>query len=82
MLRWTPIRGARYYNVQTVPGRTQSHERVADSARLKLKHRWRFDGRRVRFEAGEYKWLVWPGRGARSKADYGERIGVRKFTVP
>ena len=51
-------------------------------ARLQLKRAWRYRGRRVRFEAGEYRWLVWPGRGARAKADYGERIGVRKFTVP
>ena len=82
VLRWTPIRGARLLQRPAVPERTEDLERLADAGRLRLKRAWRFDGRRVRFEAGEYRWLVWPGFGARSKAEYGERIGVRKFTVP
>jgi hypothetical protein len=81
VLRWTTVRGARYYNVQLFRDGRKVLSAWPAQARLKLKHRWRYGGRRLRFVAGEYKWLVWPGRGARSKAEYGERIGVRKFTV-
>jgi hypothetical protein len=81
VLRWTAIRRADYYNVQLYRDGRKILTAWPTRARLKLKHRWRFDGRRQRFGSGEYRWLVWPGFGARSKADYGDRIGVRKFTV-
>ena len=81
VLRWTPIRGADYYNVQLFREGRKILSAWPTRARLALKRAWRYRGRRVRLEAGEYKWLVWPGQGTRSKADYGERIGVRKFTV-
>jgi hypothetical protein len=81
-LRWTPVRGADYYNVQLFRDGRKILSAWPTRARLQLKRAWRYGGRRVRFEAGEYKWQVWPGRGARSRAEYGERIGVRKFTVP
>ena len=82
VLRWTPVRRADYYNVQLFRDGRKVLSVWPTRARLKLKRTWRFAGRRVRFEAGEYRWLVWPGFGARSKADYGDRIGVRKFAVP
>ncbi len=81
VLRWTPIQGADYYNVQLFREGRKILSAWPTRARLALKRAWRYRGRRVRLEAGEYKWLVWPGQGTRSKADYGERIGVRKFTV-
>jgi hypothetical protein len=82
VLRWTAIRRADYYNVQLYRNGRKILSVWPTRATLKLKHRWRFDGRRERFTSGEYRWLVWPGLGARAKADYGDRIGVRKFTVP
>jgi hypothetical protein len=82
VLRWTPIRGASYYNVQMFRDGRKILSAWPTRARLPLKRSWTYRGRRVRFQSGEYRWLVWPGRGARAKADYGDRIGVRKFTVP
>jgi hypothetical protein len=46
-----------------------------------LKRRWRYGGRSWRLEPGRYRWLVWPGFGARSEADYGRRIGPATFRV-
>ena len=76
------MRSADYYNVQLYRDGRKVLSVWPTLAHLRVKRAWRFDGRRVRFRSGEYRWLVWPGHGARSKADYGERIGVRKFTVP
>jgi hypothetical protein len=38
-------------------------------------------GQALRLGPGEYRWIVWPGFGPRSKADYGRRIGRRTFEV-
>ena len=51
-------------------------------ARLELERAWRFDGHRFRLKPGRrYTWLVWPGRGKRSRNDYGPLIGRGTFTV-
>ena len=64
VLRWTPIRGASYYNVQLFRDGREDLERLADARAAPAQaQRGGIDGRRVRFEAGEYKWLVWPGHG-------------------
>ena len=81
LLRWTPVQHARYYNIQLFRDGRKILSAWPTRARHQLKHRWTYRGRRVRFVPGEYRWLVWPGRGVRSKADYGDRIGPRRFTV-
>jgi len=80
-LRWTPVRRARYYNVQLFRDGHKVRSAWPKRARLQLGHRWSYRGKRVRLVPGEYRWLVWPGRGARKNAEYGERIGRRTFTV-
>jgi hypothetical protein len=82
LLRWTPVRGARYYNVQLFRDGRKVLSAWPGRARLQIKHAWSHGGTRVRFGPGTYRWHVWPGRGARAKADYGARIGIRKFVVP
>jgi hypothetical protein len=80
LLRWTPVPGASYYNVQLFRGgKILSVWTSQPQYRLKL--RWRHGGRRYRLRPGEYRWIVWPGFGLRSKADYGRRIGRRGFEV-
>jgi hypothetical protein len=81
VLRWTPVRRARYYNVQLFRGGRKLLSAWPARARFPLRRMWTHEGERVRLTPGEYKWIVWPGYGARAKSDYGERIGVRKFTV-
>ena len=80
LLRWTPVPGASYYNVQLFrKGKILSAWTSRPRYRLGL--RWRHGGRRYRLIPGDYQWIVWPGFGPRSKADYGRRIGRRTFEV-
>jgi hypothetical protein len=78
VLRWTPVRGADYYNVQLFRGDRKVLSAWPDGARLKLRRSWRYFGKR-RLEPGRYRWMVWPGEGRRSASDYGRRIGRRSF---
>jgi hypothetical protein len=81
LLRWTPVRLARYYNVQLLRDRRIVLSRWPVSAQYRLRTQWFYGGRSVRLVPGHYRWIAWPGFGARSKGDYGARIGLRKFTV-
>jgi hypothetical protein len=81
MLRWTSVRGARYYNVQLFRGNRKVLSVWPAKPQLQLDRRWHFDGRRERLRAGRrYRWFVWPGRGARAANDYGPLVGTRTFT--
>jgi hypothetical protein len=81
LLRWTPVRGARYYNVQLLRKGRKILSAWPKQAELQLKPAWRFHGRRYRLKPGEYRWYVWPGEGPRRKNEYGGRIGARSFVI-
>jgi len=81
LLRWTPVRGARYYNVQLKRGGKKILSRWPGAAQLQLPETWRFKGRRHRLKPGRYRWVVWPGKGPRSDGRYGPRIGARSFVI-
>jgi hypothetical protein len=81
LLTWTPARNARYYNVQLFRDGRKILSAWPKQARLQLKEKWRFRGRRYRLKPGLYKWYVWPGEGRRAARKYGDRIGRRSFTV-
>jgi hypothetical protein len=80
-LEWTPVRGARYYNLQLWRNGRKVLSTWPARPRFQLKRHWKFGGRSWRFEPGRYRWLVWPGFGPRSKGDYGRRIGPSTFRV-
>ena len=80
LLRWTPVPGASYYNLQLFR-RGKILTAWPSKPRYRLKLQWRYRGKRYRLGPGEYRWIVWPGFGPRSKADYGRRIGRRSFVV-
>src|SRR6185436_8946629 len=65
LLRWTPVRGARYYNVQLLRGDRKVLSAWPRRAELQLDARWRFRGRARRLAPGRYRWFVWPGQGPR-----------------
>jgi hypothetical protein len=70
-LRWRPIRGATYYNVQLwLKGRKVLSTWPA-GATLHID----------RLAPGTYTWLVWPGKGARSSHRYGPKVGSSTFVV-
>jgi hypothetical protein len=81
-LRWTKVNGARYYNVQVLRNGRKLLTAWPGTSHYELKRRWRFNGHRFRLKPGRrYTWLVWPGRGKRSRNDYGPLIGRGTFTV-
>ena len=82
LLRWTKVHGARYYNVQLLRGDRKLLSVWPGRPRYQLKRAWRYQGERYRLVPGRrYRWLVWPGRGKRSRNDYGPLIGSGSFTV-
>jgi hypothetical protein len=81
LLRWTPVRRARYYNVQLFRNGRKVLSAWPTDANYRLKKRWTYLGQRRRLSPGRYRWLVWPGFGPRSKSDYGKRLGPKLFRV-
>jgi hypothetical protein len=81
LLRWTPVRGARYYNLQLVRGGRKILSVWPSRPRYQLKRRWTYGGKDRRLVPGRYRWRVWPGFGPRSKGDYGKQIGPRTFRL-
>ena len=81
LLQWTPVQGARYYNVQLFQKGRKILSVWPKRARYQLKMRWTYRGKLRRLAPGKYRWLVWPGFGPRSRADYGRRIGPSTFEV-
>jgi hypothetical protein len=82
LLRWTPVRGASYYNVQLRREGRKVLSRWPARPRLQLRTTWRYAGTERRLEPGRYRWEVWPGFGPRADARYGRRIGRRQFVIP
>jgi hypothetical protein len=81
LLKWTPVRGARYYNVQLFRDGKKILSKWPGQAALQLKSEWRFHGKRYRLKPAKYRWYVWPGEGPRSENRYGRMVGKRSFTI-
>jgi hypothetical protein len=80
-LRWTGVRGARYYNVQLFRDGHKVLSAWPRKAHLSLQRAWRFAGHRQRLHKGTYAWYVWPGRGRPSERRYGALIGRARFMI-
>jgi len=81
LLKWTPVRRARYYNVQLFRNGNKIMSEWPRLASLQLKRKWRFHGKRYRLKPAKYRWYVWPGKGRRAENRYGRRVGRRSFTI-
>jgi hypothetical protein len=81
VLRWRPVAGASYYNLQLYRGTTKVLSAWPRSTLLRLHGQWKFEGRRVRLSPGVYHWFVWPGHGTRSRPSYGQLLGRNSFVV-
>ncbi|MFQ5426868.1 MAG: hypothetical protein ACE5EV_07290, partial [Gaiellales bacterium] len=57
-LRWRPVDGARFYNVQVFRGATKVLTRWPGKAALSLGRSWRFGGEKRRLQRGRYSWYV------------------------
>jgi hypothetical protein len=81
LLRWTPVRGASYYNFQLYRGGKKILSVWPRKASLQLKSSWRFHGRRYRLSPGRYRWYVWPGFGPLAARRYGPAIGRHTLVI-
>ena len=76
-LRWSAVKGARYYNVQLIrDGRVLSAWPVRPS--FQLRQTWTYRGRHYRLRPGVYRWYVWPRL---ATGRYGPLIGSSTFVV-
>ena len=82
LLRWTPVHGASYYNVQLYRDGRKILSRWPVRPRFQLTVSWRWHRNDHALVPGRYEWDVWPGFGARDDARYGSRIGSRDFVIP
>jgi hypothetical protein len=80
-LRWFAAPKATYYNVQIYRGRKKVLSIWPVKTKLKLTRSWTFNGRKVRFAPGRYRWYVWPGYGVRKANRYGKLHGGSFFFV-
>lgn len=80
MLRWKPIKGARYYNVQLFRGKAKLLSAWPTKAHYQLRSAWTYRGHKHRLLPGKYRWYVWPGYGPRKHHRYGKLLGRRTFT--
>lgn len=80
LLAWTPVSGARYYNVQLVRGK-KILSVWPRRPRFRLPRSWTFEGNRYHLSPGTYQWYVWPGYGRRSSSKYGRLLGGSSFVV-
>jgi hypothetical protein len=78
VLRWAPVKRAAYYNVQLVRGK-KILSAWPGSRHFRVPQSWVFHGHHFRLHRGVYRWYVWPGFGARSKAKYGSVLGGSSF---
>lgn len=70
-LRWRPVRGAAYYNVQLWLHGRKILTTWPSGPALPLPH----------LRPGTYTWFVWPGLGPRARHRYGVLIGRSTFVV-
>jgi hypothetical protein len=81
LLRWVRVKRAAYYNVQIFLAGRKVLTAWPTRPRYQLQRSWTFAGRRYRLRPGHYRWMVWPGFGRRSRANYGKVIGRSDFVV-
>lgn len=79
LLRWAPVGGASYFNVQLYKGKVKVLSVWPTKARFKMKLRWVYEKKKRALTPGKYTWYVWPGLGSRAEARYGPLLGRSTF---
>jgi hypothetical protein len=81
MLRWRPVRKARFYNVQVFRRGHKMLSAWPGRPRFQLHARWVFGGDEYRLRPGRYIWLVYPAFGTPTNPRYGKLVGLSSFVV-
>ena len=80
LLIWTPVKRARYYNVQIMRGRKVLSAWPVRPG-FQLRRTWVYEGRRYKLQPGVYRWYVWPRFGRGPAGRYGSLLGSSTFVV-
>jgi hypothetical protein len=80
-LRWGPVRGASYYNVQLFRGSKRIYAAWPAVHQVGLAASWKWAGRVYRLTPDRYRWYVWAGFGPRKSAQY-RLVGSARFVIP
>jgi hypothetical protein len=80
-LRWNADKSATYYNLQLYRGKKKVLSAWPVGTSFRLPRTWTYSSHRYKLTHGKYKWFVWPGRGARARAQYGPLLGSSTFIV-
>jgi hypothetical protein len=81
VLRWQPVKGAAFYNVQLYRNGVKVLSTWPNKAALKLGRTWLYAGKRQRLLPGTYRWYVWGAKGTKAKPVYGRALGTSTFVV-
>jgi HYR domain len=81
LLRWAPLVGTSYYNVQLYRGKAKVLSAWPTRAKVQLTRSWMYEKVRRTLLPGTYTWYVWPGFGARADVKYGTVMGKSTFVV-
>jgi hypothetical protein len=81
LVTWSPVKKARFYNVQLWRGRSKVLTTWPTKTKLELPRAWTFSGKRQRLANGRYKIFVWPAFGTPKKPAYGKLVGQVAFVV-
>jgi hypothetical protein len=81
MLRWRPVRKARFYNVQVFRRGHKMLSAWPSRPRFRLHASWVFHGDEYHLRPGKYTWLVYPAFGTSSNPRYGKLVGLSTFAV-
>jgi len=81
VMRWSPVSGARYYNVQLWRAGHKVLSAWPLKPRFPVARAWTFQGHHFRLEAGHYTWFVWPSMRPLPAVAYGPLVGRASFRV-
>jgi hypothetical protein len=81
VVRWAPVKNARFYNVQLWRRRSKLLTMWPSKPRFRLGSSWTFAGKRRELTNGRYQLFVWPAFGTVAEPRYGKLVGKIDFVV-
>lgn len=81
VVRWAPVKKARFYNVQLWRRRSKLLTTWPSKPRFRLGDAWTFAGKRRQLTNGRYQLFVWPAFGTVAEPRYGKLVGKIDFVV-
>ena len=81
LVSWSPVKSARFYNLQLWRGKAKVLTTWVRAPKLTLRQRWTFEGKQRALVNGRYKAYVWAALGTPAKPRYGKLLGQVGFVV-